>query len=141
VTGVPKVDAVKDHPVKNLELSVLPQRFAVCSLDADDLMPDWLPQHHFWSVTRTDEELSVVLPEESVPTNWKAEKGWRCFKVLGPLDFSLTGILASLSTPLAEAGISIFALSTYDTDYLLVRDEDLAEARNILSESGHVVSA
>jgi len=127
--------------VKNLVLSVLPQPLAICRLGPDDMIPDWLSQHSFWSVTRTDEELSIVLPKESVPAGWKAEKGWRCFKVLGPLDFSLTGILASLSAPLAEAGISIFAISTYDTDYVLVRDKDLDKAKNVLSESGHVVRA
>ncbi len=127
--------------MKNLSLSVLPQRFAICQLDPEYAIPDWLSQHSFWSVTRTDEELSIVLPEESVPPGWEAEKGWRCLKVLGPLDFSLTGILASLSAPLAEAGISIFAISTYDTDYLLVREWDLDKARSVLSESGHVFKA
>jgi len=127
--------------VKDLALSVLPQRFALCRLDPDDVIPDWVSGYSFWSVTRTDEELSVVLPGESLPSGWKAEKGWRCLKVLGPLDFSLTGILASLSAPLAEAGISIFAISTYDTDYVLVRDKDLDKAKNVLSESGHVVRA
>jgi hypothetical protein len=127
--------------VKNLELSVLPQQFGICRLDPDDLIPDWLSCHPFWSVTRTDEELSIVLPEESVPAGWKAEKGWRCLKVHGPLDFSLTGILASLSAPLAEAGISIFAISTHDTDYVLVRAEELNKAKIVLSESGHVFRA
>jgi hypothetical protein len=127
--------------VKNLPLSVLPQRFAICRLDPDDTIPDWLSRHPFWAVTRTDEELSVVLPEESVPAGWKGEKGWRCLKVHGPLDFSLTGILASLATPLAEASISIFAISTYDTDYILLRDEDLDKAKNVLAECGHVFRA
>jgi len=81
-----------------------------------------------------------VLPEESVRVDWQAEKGWRCLKLHGPLDFSLTGILAALATPLAEAGISIFAISTYDTDYILVRDKDLARARSVLAECGHVFS-
>ena len=102
------------------------------------MIPDWLSRRPFWSVTRTGEELSIVLPEENVPGDWKAEKGWCCLKVHGPLDFSLTGILASLATPLAEAGISIFAISTYDTDYVLVRDKDLARAKNVLAECGHV---
>jgi len=125
--------------VKRLELSVLPQRFAVCRFDADDVIPDWLMEGDFWSVTRTDEELSFVVPEASVPTTWESERGWRCLKVLGPLDFSLTGILVSLASPLAEAGISIFAISTYDTDYLLVRDHDLEETRKVLSDAGHAI--
>lgn len=127
--------------MKNLPLSVLPQRFAVCRLGPDDMIPDWLSRRPFWSVTRTGEELSIVLPEENVPGDWRAEKGWCCQKVDGPLDFSLTGILASLATPLAEAGISIFAISTYDTDYVLVRDKDLDKAKKVLSGCGHVFRA
>jgi len=127
--------------VKKLELSVLPQRFAVCRLDSEDAIPDWVMEGDFWSVTRTDEELSVVVPEDSAPASWKSEKGWRCLKVQGPLDFSLTGILASLASPLADAGISIFAISTYDSDYILVRDQDLEQATEALSEAGHVIEA
>ena len=125
--------------MKELALSVLPQRFAVCRLDSEDVIPDWLMEHNFWSVTRTHEELSVVLPEASVPAGWKSEKGWRCLKVQGPLDFSLTGILASLASPLAEASISIFAISTYGTDYILVRDHDLEAAKKVLSDAGHAI--
>ncbi|HUW11497.1 MAG TPA: ACT domain-containing protein [Anaerolineae bacterium] len=125
--------------MKKLELSILPQRFAVCRLDSGEAIPEWLMEHDFWSVTRTHEELSVVLPEASVPASWKSEKGWRCLKVRGPLDFSLTGILASLASPLAEASISIFAISTYDSDYILVRDHDLEEAKKVLSDTGHAI--
>jgi hypothetical protein len=125
--------------VKKLELSILPQSFAVCRLDAGDVIPDWLEEIDFWSITRTSEELSIVLPAARVPASWKSEKGWRCMKVLGPLDFSLTGILVSLASPLAEAGISIFAISTYDTDYVLVRGHDLEETKNVLSDAGHVI--
>ena len=80
------------------------------------------------------------MPEEIVPADWKAETGWRCLKVLGPLDFGLTSILASIAVPLSDAGISIFALSTYDTDYLLVRENDLEKAKQVLLASGHVVT-
>ena len=125
--------------VKKLELSILPQSFAVCRLNAGDAIPDWLEEVDFWSITRTSEELSIVLPETRVPASWKSEKGWRCLKVLGPLDFSLTGILASLASPLAQAGISIFAISTYDSDYVLVRDHDLEEAKKVLTDAGHVI--
>jgi hypothetical protein len=127
--------------VKTLKLSVLPQRFAVCRLEPGDAIPNWLTEEVFCSVTRTEEELSVVLPEASTPRDWRSEKGWRCLKVRGPLDFSLTGVLASLASPLAEAGISIFAISTYDSDYILVRDQDLERAKVILSEAGHAIEA
>ena len=127
--------------VKSLSLSVLPRRFAVCqlALDADLSFLSGLASHDLWSVTRTKEELSVVLPEAAALLAWRAERGWRCLKVRGPLDFSLTGVLASLVTPLAEAGISVFALSTYDTDYLLVRDADLKQTVAVLSAHRHTI--
>jgi len=74
-----------------------------------------------------------------VSAGWEAEIGWRCLKVLGPLDFSLTGILASLAVPLAEASVSIFAMSTYNTDYILVREGDLEKAKQVLLAIGHIV--
>lgn len=120
-------------------LSVLSQRLAVCRLPPGEAVPEWLYEESFFSVTRTEEELSVVLPEVSVPAGWSAERGWRCLKVRGPLDFGLTGILASLSAPLAEAEIPIFAVSTYNTDYILVRASDLGQAVTVLSRCGHVV--
>jgi hypothetical protein len=122
-----------------LAFSVLPQRFAVCRLAPGEPFPDHVTRWPFWSVTRTGEELSVVLPEEGVCGGWRAERGWRCLKVHGPLDFSLVGILASISTVLAAAGISVFVLSTYDTDYVLVREADLDGARRALIREGHAV--
>jgi hypothetical protein len=126
--------------MNQLSLSVRPERFAVCRLGPDDRVPDWVFSRSFWSITRTDEELSLILPEENVPSSWKAETGWRCLKVLGPLDLSVTGVIASLSAPLAEAGVSVLAICTYDTDYLLVRDGDLDRAKEVLVEYGHRVS-
>ena len=82
----------------------------------------------------------MVVPEEAVPPDCRAEPGWRCLKVLGPLDFGLTGILASVAAPLAEAGVSVFALSTYDTDYFLLRQADLTTAKRALAEKGHTVT-
>jgi hypothetical protein len=127
--------------VESLTLSVLPERLAVCRLAPDAPVPERLARARFWSVTRTDEELSIVLPEELVSADWQAETGWRCLKVLGPLDFSLTGILASLAGSLAEAGVSIFAMSTYDTDYILVKEGDLEQAERALLARGHIVAA
>ena len=125
--------------VKSLSLVILPQRLAICRLSPDEPIPAFLSHSQFFSVTRTSDELSIVLPEEMVPSNWKAETGWRCLKVIGPLDFGLTGSLASLAIPLGEAGISIFVISTYNTDYLMVREENLNKATKILLKSGHVV--
>jgi len=125
--------------VINLTLQVLADRLAICRLSPGEPVPQRPEGARFWSVTCTDEETSVVLPEQVVPAHWKAERGWRCLKVLGPLDFDLIGILASLAVPLAEAGVSIFAISTYDTDYVLVRESSLEEAKRALLGCGHSV--
>jgi hypothetical protein len=125
--------------MKGVSLFVLPERMAICQLPPREPIPGFLFQLPFWSLTRSDEELSVVLPEEKVPDDWKAEKGWRCLKVRGCLDFGLTGILDSLSSCLADAGVSIFVISTYNTDYLLVKDEDLDRARKALARKGYEV--
>lgn len=131
-----------DSSTSRLTLSVLPWTFAVCRLGPNEVSAAaQLSSCGFCSVTRTEDEISVVVPEEVVPATWRAERGWRCLKVHGPLDFGLTGVLASLSVPLADAGISIFALSTYDTDYLLVRAADLDQATSVLTACGHTIVA
>jgi hypothetical protein len=122
-----------------LSLCILPGRWAVCRLPPDAPLPGLPTRAGFWSVTRTGKELSIVLPEEAVAAGWQAEAGWRCLKVLGPLDFDLTGVLASLAAPLAEAKVPIFAISTYDTDYVLVKERHLERARQALLANGHRV--
>jgi len=121
-----------------LTLSVLPDTFAVCRLDAGAPVPDWA--RDFFSITRTRDELSIVCPQRDVPPGIRCERDLRSLRVEGKLDFSLTGILASLAAPLADAGISIFALSTYDTDYLLVKEKHLPRAVQVLSASGHKIN-
>lgn len=123
----------------NLTLSVLPGTLAICRLGPDDPVPDWAQPGDFLSVTRTGDELSVVCAETVVPDNVKSDRGWRCLRVEGPFDLSLTGVLASILTPLAEACISIFAVSTFDTDYLLVKAGNLERAAEVLIQSGHSV--
>lgn len=122
-----------------LKISVLPEVFMVCRLDRDAEVPDWAWAGEFVSITETPEELSIVCRQVDVPKNVRCEKGWRCLKVNGPLDFSSVGILASLSMPLSKAGVSIFAVSTYDTDYLLVKEKDLERTILVLNREGHVV--
>jgi hypothetical protein len=119
-----------------LSLKVLDGVFAICRQAPEEAVPAWAVGC-FTSVTRTDEELSIVCPAEEVPAGVKSERGWRCLKVAGPLDFSLTGVLSSLAAPLAEAGVSIFAVSTFDTDYLLVPESRLKEAIAALKKAGH----
>lgn len=123
-----------------LTLSVLPEEFGICRLQSSAEMPTWATENPFFSITRTPEELSVVCPTASIPAEVPAERGWRCLKVHGPLAFGQTGVLLSLAGPLAAAGISIFALSTYDTDYLLVKGDDLLRAVEALRSVGHEVS-
>lgn len=82
-----------------------------------------------------------MLPEDQAPVDWESETGWRCIQVRGPLAFDQVGILASLTAPLAQAAIPVFALSTYETDYLLVKDPDLPRAREALTDAGHVIES
>ncbi|MGQ9366064.1 ACT domain-containing protein [Azospirillum sp. A39] len=110
------------EPAPELTLTLLPDALAVCRLPADGGPPDWLDwSGTLVSVTRTAAELSVVCADSAVPEGVPAQRDWRAFRVEGPLDFALTGILSRLTAPLAEAAIPVFAVSTYDTDYLLVR--------------------
>lgn len=122
-----------------MRLTLLDQEFAVARLAPTDPTPAWVVHGSFFSVTRTPEELSVVGPAETVPGHIQAHRDWRCLRVAGVLDLSLTGVLVSILTPLAAAGISVFAISTYDTDYVLVRGETLMPAIERLSEAGHEV--
>jgi hypothetical protein len=122
-----------------MKLLVLDGEFAVAKLPATDPVPAWAGYGPFASVTRTDEGLSVVCAAGGMPPDVKAERGWRCLRVAGRLDFSLTGVLAAIAGPLAAAEISMFAISTYDTDYILVREATLTSAVECLRESGHDV--
>jgi hypothetical protein len=123
-----------------LRLSVLGGVYAVCRLEPDAALPAWIDRAWFWTVTRTADELSVVCLQAGVPADVRAERDWGIIQVEGPLDFGMTGVLASLSVPLAEAGISIFAVSTFDTDYLMVKHERLDEALRVLRKTGFETS-
>ena len=122
--------------MRALRLAVLPGEFSVWRLAADAQLPS-LESGSFLSMTRTQDELSVVSLSADVPAGAKAEIGWRCLKVEGPLSFETTGVLAELSAPLARAKIPIFVVSTYDTDYLLVKAADLDRACTTLRDEGH----
>jgi hypothetical protein len=124
-----------------LVLEVLPGLLAVCRLNATQAIPDWVLRLPFWSMTRTEDETSIVLPETLAAPTWKQETGFRALKVRGPLEFGLTGVLARLSGALAAANVSIVALSTFDTDYVLVRDSDLQRAVGALQGAGCAVES
>lgn len=113
---------------------------AVCRLAPTEDLPAWaLGSGGFSSVTRTAGEWSVVCSEDVIPPGTQCERGWRIFQVAGPLDFSLTGILASIAGPLADRGVSVFVLSTYDTDYVMVKAQNLDQAARALEAAGHRV--
>jgi hypothetical protein len=123
-----------------LTLIELPSTFAVCRLPADASLPSWANAGPFCSVTRTADELSIVCCQDAVPNAIPCERGWRGFRIAGTIAFSAIGILASLTAPLAAAGISIFAISTYDTDFLLVKEVDRIAAINALRNQGFTVT-
>ena len=126
-------------PYATLRLSVLHDRLAVCRLEPSAEIPPWATGAPFFCVTRTPEELSVVCLEERVPAGITCESGWRALKLEGPFGFGLTGVLASVAAPLARCEVGILAIATYDTDYVLVKEEQLGPAIAALRESGHEV--
>jgi len=125
---------------RHLELTLLPERFAISRLAADAPIPEWATQGPFFSVTRTGDELSVVTELSRVPPGVHSQPGWRVLRVHGPFVLSEIGVLASLATPLSETNISLFAVSTFDTDYLLVASETLLAAIAALERAGHAIN-
>ena len=128
-----------------MTLDVLRETYCICRLDPADL-PEWArqppdAQHlELFSVTRTRDELSIVCPSHLPPVNLATRSdGWRCLRIRGLLDLSLTGVVLRVLQPLADAECPVFTLATYDTDYVLVRDRDLARALAALRAAGHVV--
>jgi len=125
---------------KRLTMKLLKGKFGVCRLSKDELIPEWAQNSYFYSITQTVDELSVVCFQENIPSDiTTCEKDWRILKVEGTLDFSLIGILSSISTILAQKGISIFAISTYDTDYILVKNKDIDSAIDALSSNKYKI--
>lgn len=129
----------KTRPLIALDLDVMPGAYAICRWPPGASLPDWVHEGAFVSVTRTPTEVSTVCAAEAVPAGTVCEGPWRVFAVRGPLDFALTGITASLASPLAAAAVSMFAVSTFDTDYVLVRVADLDRALAALKKAGHRV--
>lgn len=120
---------------QRLTLNVMEQELAVCRLSPLSPVPEWIGKGDFISITRTRDELSIVCREDQVPEDVKAERNWRMLGIKGPLDFAMTGVLSSLVSPLADAGIAVFAISTYDTDYLLIKADSFEQALEILGSS------
>jgi hypothetical protein len=117
-------------------LHLLPGTFNVCRLPPTSAIPSWAIHSSFFSISKTTEELSIVCTSEEVPEGVLCEKDWIVYKVKGPLDFSLTGILASIAVPLAQAQIPIFAISTYNTDYILIKQHFQKKGTEALKKAG-----
>ena len=125
---------------KKPTLTIHAEPYAVCRLPADAAVPAWIENQPLVSMTRTPDELSIVCDQNRVPDHFEVEKDWALLQVVGPLDFAMTGIIASLTTPLAQAGIPVFVFSTFDTDYLMVKQVHLATTIDILSTFCEVLS-
>jgi hypothetical protein len=119
-----------------LILDLLEENFAICQLGPHDPIPQWNRNSFFSSVTRTPEELSVICLEKDVPVKVKSDKNWRCLKINGILDFTLTGIISAITQPLADAGIGTFVLSTFNTDYFFVKNHNLSQTISTLKSVG-----
>jgi hypothetical protein len=122
-----------------LNLQLLADTFAVCRLGGDAPIPLWFTTGEFSSITRTPDELSIVCRQDAVPMGIHCERDWRGLRVAGNIPFTVIGVIAQLTAPLAEAGISVFAVSTFDTDYLFVKQETLTRAIAALRVQGFVV--
>jgi uncharacterized protein len=128
--------------MRRLAIDLRPGDYAVFRLDPGSSVPAELftaVEQSLVSITRTDQEISVICPSEFAPQEALAETGWRLLSVRGPLEFTLTGIISALSSELAAAGVALFSLSTFDTDHLLVKADDLQRAVSALSVAGHEV--
>ncbi len=126
----------------SLPLEAIDIRLAVCRLDAGSDVPRWVDlSGPFTTVTRTVDELSIVCANDDVPEGVPTEGPWRAFRVRGPIVMTLIGVVAALANPLAEAGIAIFAISTFDTDYILVHEPDFDAAVTTLRRAGHVIAS
>ena len=127
-------------PAHQLELRVLDTRLAVCRLPGGSPPPAWV-SGDLVAVVSTPHETSIVCDEAVVPSDVQCQPGWAALMVAGPLDFSLTGVLAAIAGPLADAGVSIFAVSTFDTDYVLVPADRIDDTVGALRRAGHIVDS
>jgi hypothetical protein len=123
--------------LRRFQLSLLPENFAIVGLPASTDIPVWATQGAFFSITRTSDELSIMVEESRVPGGISSQGGWRVIKVHGPFMLSEVGVLAALVGPLAAARVSVLTIATFDTDYLLVGSESLPAAVSALERAGH----
>lgn len=119
--------------------TLLPDTFAIVRMEPGDEIPDWSAGGPFVSITRTSKELSVVCREVSVPPGSQADRGWQCLELEGTIPLNTIGVAAAFTSVLAKAGVSVFPIATYDTDYVLVKGDRLEKAADALRSAGHSV--
>jgi uncharacterized protein len=125
---------------RSLKYHVLNRDLAVCQGAADSAIPAWAHDPDFFCIVHTTDEISIVCSEDSLgpnDSNFKIDRGWAALKLEGPFPFTMTGVLASFLQPLADSEIPIFAISTFDTDYVLIKQDDLPRAQAVLKAAGH----
>lgn len=130
---------VQDTLDSVMTLTLYPETFAVCQLSKKSSLPEWAQSGRFFSISKTEDELSVVCETALVPEGTKGDLDWRAFKLHGPFAFDEIGVVASLTVPLAKAKIGVFVISTYDTDYLLVKEANLQKTLRVLKGNRHEV--
>ena len=130
----------KQHPGRQqLKFRWLAGAYTIVRMDAEAAVPDWATKGVFSSVTRSADELSIVCPAADLPANLSSESHWICFQLEGPFPFSQTGVLLSFIAPLSNNGVPILAISTYDTDYVLLQEEFMGVAQQALGTAGHAL--
>ncbi|CAF1122113.1 unnamed protein product [Adineta ricciae] len=123
-----------------LMINLLSETFVICRLSPSSPLPSWAFDGPFVSITKTDDELSIItIDDRRLPKDIQCERHWKCFKLQGPFPFDMTGILASVLNPLGKADVGILAVSTFDTDYVLVKENNLQIALDVLKQNGHSV--
>ena len=124
---------------RQLQLSLLKDKYGICTLPNTAPIPDWALTQSLASITRTEKELTIVCRLEILPSQYQSDLKWRCFKIDGSFDLNQIGVISSISSPLADIGISIYVISTYDTDYFLIQEQNLEKTISVLSSSGHYI--
>jgi hypothetical protein len=124
---------------KRVRLRRIEASYSVCRLDVQNAIPDWADGDGFVSISRSDDELSVVCRSDRVPAGVRQDDGWTCYKLIGPFAFDETGIVASVISPLSENGFGIFVVSTFDGDHLLLKSESRVKAEETLIAAGHTL--
>jgi hypothetical protein len=125
---------------RQLKLSILKDKYGICTLPNTASIPEWALMQSLISITRTKKELTIVCRQDLIPSEYQPDLNWRCFRVEGTFDLNQTGVISSISLPLADAGISIYVISTYNTDYFLVKEKNLEQTISVLSGCGHSIT-